>query len=914
MNRLLWVIALATTTSACLGVRGPPRFGKARTDNNSLEFRHDIRLFTVKNGLSVALLPDRRTNLVTVDARYFVGSSDDPAGRAGMAHLVEHLTFEIQPGTERATLGDRLGEATLQYNAFTSPDVTHYTSTALAHRLADVLELEAQRLEMACAQLDDAVFSRERDVVLAEAAERRTPWSELHREVSRAVWGEHHPYTRGFHEVADVTKDEACRFFASHYAPDRLTLVVTGDFDPDQVSHAIGKRFSRIHRRSAVTPAASHYVKLTGTRSQHRADIDDAVAIVFFSAPAWGSEDAVLHQLALGQLHHVMAEADREHTWITDVGITTQGAGGTQLIVVTLSVDDPKRLEKAVDELFERVPSMFAEVGPYQASSLLGRLQTAYVASYESFEERGSWLADYLTYTQHNSFMVPELQSLTRTSMVEADRYARDRFVRGKSHVALVEPSGKLATASQTAVASGREPDLAPWRSPVDPLEAQRPLPTPTARINSAIHELTLKNGLRVILAPDPTSYLVDARLVFPHGSASDPPDRRGRARAAATLLEGVPERRYRATDVLLIGWGMSVGTQLDQEVYETSTVFKARGSAHQADWHVWRLAWLMDQCIYPDEAVETFRDDAVRARADDADPASALVPGLLFGAGHPYAIPPPTGEAWSWLTADELERYREAYYVPRGATLIISGGFVVDTMREHVQALFSPWSDGPVEAPATLPVARPAQGPSWLGTRDPSRTQVGLMVAFATSSDPDRDKAARLVLSEMVADRLRIVREGMGAAYSVHASYAAGTGGGMFYVGSDLDPARAAKAASAILSELEALRTGAGSMAEGFVRARRRVLARALADAAGVTAMADELEYVVRKGLPVDYIDQLALAISKVTPAEVAAVAAADFDRRRMVVSVDASPERLDGIMTELGATQPRLFDKKQR
>ena len=57
-------------------------------------------------------------------------------------------------------------------------------------------------------------------------------------------------------------------------------------------------------------------------------------------------------------------------------------------------------------------------------------------------------------------------------------------------------------------------------------------------------------------------------------------------------------------------------------------------------------------------------------------------------------------------------------------------------------------------------------------------------------------DKAARLVLREMVRDRLRIIREGMGASYGVQASYSAGAGGGAFYVESDLEPARAAKAA----------------------------------------------------------------------------------------------------------------------
>jgi zinc protease len=911
-TRFLWIIALAAATSACLGVRSSPRFGSLRITNHPFEFRHNITPYTVKsNGIAIALLPDPRTNLVTVDARYLVGSADDPAGRSGLAHLVEHLTFEARTGTDQATLADRLSEAALQHNAFTNGDVTHYTATALAHRLPDLLELEAQRLEITCAQLDDAVFSRERDVVLEEVAQRHTPWSDLHRDILRAAWGEKHPYARTTHQVAEATKDEVCQFLGNHYAPHRLMLVVTGNFDPQKTIQAIAKRFGRIARKSETARAPIHEARLSGTLSRHRADVDDAFASIFLPAPSWGREDAVMHTLALQQLRRVLAEADEEHDWITDVSVDTMGAGRAQLTHVTISVKDPQRLDDAVRDFFSRAPSMFSDVNPYQAARLLGQIRNRYVAAYESFETRGSWLADYLTYTQHDGFMVPELDALANTSVIDADRYALGLFLRTKSHVALVEPSGKPATATPGAVATGRELDLDPWRAPVDPTEAQRPIPAPATRLSDTIDEMVLDNGLRVLLAPDPSSSLVDARLVFPHGSASDPLDRPGRALAAATLLEPNPDRRYPQGEVLMLDWGMSVGTQVDQDVSETSTVFLARGASNRADWHVWRLLWLIDQCGYEDESVETFREASIRASAEDAAPAQPLILQLLFGAGHPYATPPPTGDAWSWLTPDELERYRLAHYVPRGATLIVTGGFEVEAMRSHVQELFGPWSDVAAAPPAKVPAAKPEPGPNWVGTRDPSRTQVGLMVAFTTSSDPHRDQAARQVLREMVRDRLRIVREGMGASYGVEVSYAVGTGGGALYAESELDPARAAKAATAIVSELEALRSGAGAMAEDFVRARRRALAKALADAAGVIAVADELEYYARRGLPFDHIDQLALKISQVTLAEVAAVAAADLDPLRRVVTIDATPERLDAVMTALGATAPKLFDK---
>ena len=42
-------------------------------------------------------MPDTTTQLVEVDIRYDVGSREDPQGKAGLAHLVEHLMFQTRP-------------------------------------------------------------------------------------------------------------------------------------------------------------------------------------------------------------------------------------------------------------------------------------------------------------------------------------------------------------------------------------------------------------------------------------------------------------------------------------------------------------------------------------------------------------------------------------------------------------------------------------------------------------------------------------------------------------------------------------------------------------------------------------------------------------------------------------------------
>ena len=54
--------------------------------------------FYLKNGLHIVVVSDRRAPAVSHMLWYKVGSADDPKGKSGLAHFVEHLMFK---GTKR---------------------------------------------------------------------------------------------------------------------------------------------------------------------------------------------------------------------------------------------------------------------------------------------------------------------------------------------------------------------------------------------------------------------------------------------------------------------------------------------------------------------------------------------------------------------------------------------------------------------------------------------------------------------------------------------------------------------------------------------------------------------------------------------------------------------------------------------
>ena len=88
---------------------------------------------TLSNGIRFVVMPDASTKLVEVDVRYDVGSREDPIGKSGLAHLVEHLMFQARPdGPTSPPLFKAIMDRSTFFNAYTNWDTTHYMTQSQA--------------------------------------------------------------------------------------------------------------------------------------------------------------------------------------------------------------------------------------------------------------------------------------------------------------------------------------------------------------------------------------------------------------------------------------------------------------------------------------------------------------------------------------------------------------------------------------------------------------------------------------------------------------------------------------------------------------------------------------------------------------------------------------------------------------
>src|SRR5262245_55220405 len=86
--------------------------------------------YRLDNGLEVILAPDSKVPKFGMTLVYRVGSSNEPAGRSGFAHLFEHLMFSGTAAYPK--IDDVYSALGVANNAFTEEDRTRFVDEGLS--------------------------------------------------------------------------------------------------------------------------------------------------------------------------------------------------------------------------------------------------------------------------------------------------------------------------------------------------------------------------------------------------------------------------------------------------------------------------------------------------------------------------------------------------------------------------------------------------------------------------------------------------------------------------------------------------------------------------------------------------------------------------------------------------------------
>lgn len=414
-----------------------------------------------------------------------------------------------------------------------------------------------------------------------------------------------------------------------------------------------------------------------------------------------------------------------------------------------------------------------------------------------------------------------------------------------------------------------------------------------------------LESGLRVIAAPRPGAPIAAVGLVIAGGVALDD-QAKGRALLALSLHFGRGEGTERKDLAKALS---KSGSDFGFAVNADHALVYVVGLADQVEQMVKLLALAVEgpqkltkeefearRMLLVDQLWETKKSPLRYARHQ--------LPGLLFGARHPYGRSSlGTRRTLGPMSLAGVERHLEQTVCPDRSAVVAAGGIDPERVRELVGRRFASWARCRGEAspkirfPTLLREVVPI-------VHDPGRAQAVIFGALAVGAANAEEIRALQILTEALGgsatSRLQVaLREEGGVTYGAYSRLDVRRGGGVIEVRTSVDPKRAGVALSRLTAVIDDLRARPPAGAE-LTRARRR-----LASARAVALGAPES---VLRAVGARLGAGLSLEPLEASPETLSRMAEAfSSDRLQLVLVGDG--RTLPSVVKEKGLGTPRLF-----
>lgn len=254
-------LSILTAVSVCACQSVPSSSPKASfsaqqsTSSTSTHLSQKLYTHTLANGLNVIIKKDARAPIVMTQIWYDVGSMDEPRGKGGMSHFLEHMMFKDAKGISSDDYQRLISHFGGNTNAFTSSEYTAYYESLPANQYPLALQIEANR--MANLILKDSEVTTEKEVIKEERRLRTddNPLAKAYEEFLAAALPESplgRPVIGSMVDIDGLSLADLQAWYHKWYAPNNATLVMVGDIDADEAMVWVEKYFG--HLKASALP------------------------------------------------------------------------------------------------------------------------------------------------------------------------------------------------------------------------------------------------------------------------------------------------------------------------------------------------------------------------------------------------------------------------------------------------------------------------------------------------------------------------------------------------------------------------------------------------------------------------------------------------------------------------------------
>ena len=257
-STFLLIALFAIATAAYRINMQTPEMTIKQSPNDQREYRSLV----LENGLKVLLVSDSEADKAAASLAVNVGSGDDPKGRQGLAHFLEHMLFlGTKPFPEAGEYQSYISKHGGNHNAFTAHDVTNYFFEIDNDDLAGALGRFAPFF--ISPTFNETYVEREKNAVNAEYTAKSKDDGRRIYSAEKQAMNPNHPYSQ-FATGSLVTledrpdsliRDELIEFYQQHYSANEMTLAIIGNYDLDILEQWTKERFSDIPKRKTIAKA-----------------------------------------------------------------------------------------------------------------------------------------------------------------------------------------------------------------------------------------------------------------------------------------------------------------------------------------------------------------------------------------------------------------------------------------------------------------------------------------------------------------------------------------------------------------------------------------------------------------------------------------------------------------------------------
>ena len=314
-----------------------------------------------ENGLTSVLINDK--NSLTATAIVFIraGSVDEKPSQAGLSHFLEHLMFKGSRDYAGDLMSRNVENMGGYINAATSKEFTMYHISIQKDGVEKSIKMLADAMQNPLFPQDE--IDKERKVVIEEIQRHSdNPGAVLYEKFYETV------YIRSALKnsvigtpqiIANVSREEICDYYKTHYVPAKILVVVSGNFDEFAVEKLIGETFGKFEKRDPLPDPLLVEKVHSGKDISEYGKVAMGYMLTGFLGPVANGEDIYIADLAASVLGGGKSSRlyrslyEKKHlVYSTDSSFTAEKGTGNICIA---SVFDSKNLKKIKDEIRKQI-------------------------------------------------------------------------------------------------------------------------------------------------------------------------------------------------------------------------------------------------------------------------------------------------------------------------------------------------------------------------------------------------------------------------------------------------------------------------------------------------------------------------------------------------------------------------------